>query len=53
MLRFEQDLRAEEDFWGWEIDGKYIADAAASFEKEAAQRFYRNLSNAQIRDEGI
>lgn len=132
VLQFERDLRAEETFWGWEIDEKYIADVTASFEKssfsdslsllayldgkvvgridcallhshfdgsvkayldwicvlkshrhrgvaqalmtalrkalkdrgldtligliasnEEAQRFYRNLANAQIRDEGI
>ena len=35
MLQFERDLRAEEDFWGWEIDESYIADVAASFEKPA------------------
>ena len=32
VLQFERDLRAEEDFWGWEIDEKYIADVTASFE---------------------
>ena len=26
VLQFERDLRAEENFWGWEIDEKYIAD---------------------------
>ena len=31
VLQFERDLREEEDFWGWEIDEKYIADVAASF----------------------
>lgn len=35
VLQFERDLRAEEDFWGWEIDEKYIADVTASFEKPA------------------
>ena len=29
VLQFERDLRKEEDFWGWEIDEKYIADVAA------------------------
>ena len=33
VLQFEHDLRTEEDFWGWEIDEKYIADVTASFEK--------------------
>ena len=32
VLQFERDLRVEEDFWGWEIDEKYIADVTASFE---------------------
>lgn len=31
VLQFEHDLRSEEDFWGWEIDEKYIADVTASF----------------------
>lgn len=35
VLQFERDLRAEEDFWGWEIDEKYIADVTASFENPA------------------
>ncbi|MDY5997242.1 MAG: hypothetical protein SPJ09_01675 [Erysipelotrichaceae bacterium] len=26
VLQFERDLRAEENFWGWEIDEKCIAD---------------------------
>ena len=32
VLRFERDLRSEENFWGWEIDEKYIADVKKSFE---------------------
>lgn len=35
VLQFERDLRKEEDFWGWEIDEKYIAELAASFEDPA------------------
>ena len=35
VLQFERNLRAEEDFWGWEIDEKYIADVTASFENPA------------------
>lgn len=35
VLQFEHDLRSEEDFWGWEIDEKYIADVTASFENPA------------------
>ena len=35
VLQFERDLRAEENFWGWEIDEKCIADVTASFENPA------------------
>ena len=35
VLQFEHDLRAEENFWGWEIDEKYIADVTKSFEDSA------------------
>ena len=35
VLQFERDLRLEENFWGWEIDEKYIADVTASFENQA------------------
>ena len=35
VLQFEHDLRAEENFWGWEIDEKYIADVTKSFEDPA------------------
>ena len=35
ILQFERDLRVEENFWGWEIDDKYIADVTASFENPA------------------
>lgn len=35
VLQFERDLRAEENFWGWEIDEKYIADVTKSFENPA------------------
>ncbi len=35
VLRFEHNLRLEENFWGWEIDEKYIADVTASFENPA------------------
>lgn len=35
VLRFERELRSEENFWGWEIDENYIADVTASFEKQA------------------
>lgn len=35
VLNFERDLRTEENFWGWEIDEKYIADVTGSFENPA------------------
>lgn len=35
VLNFERNLRAEENFWGWEIDEKYIADVTKSFEDPA------------------
>lgn len=35
VLRFERELRAEEDFWGWEIDEKYVAAVTASFDDPA------------------
>lgn len=35
VLQFERDLRAEENFWGWEINDKYIADVTGSFDNPA------------------
>ena len=35
VLQFERDLRSEENFWGLEIDEKYIVDVTASFENPA------------------
>lgn len=35
VLQFEHDLRAEEDFWYWEIDEKYISDVTVSFDNPA------------------
>lgn len=35
VLQFEHDLRTEENFWGWEIDEKYIADVTESFDDPA------------------
>lgn len=32
VLQFEKDIRAEEDFWGWDIDEKYVRDVTRSFE---------------------
>lgn len=41
VLRFEQDLRREEDFWGWEIDDAYLQKVTQSFEDE---RFRSSVS---------
>ena len=35
VLQVEGDLRSEENFWGWEIAEKYIADVTASFDHPA------------------
>ena len=35
VLQFEGDLRSEENFWGWEIDEKYMADVTARFDNPA------------------
>lgn len=34
VIDFEKRLREEENFWGWEIDDKYIADVTRSFADE-------------------
>ena len=34
VLKFEEQLRKEEDFWGWEIDDAYIESVKASFRDE-------------------
>jgi len=34
VIRFEKDLRAEENFWGWEIDDAYIQSVKQSFQDE-------------------
>lgn len=31
VLEFERRLRAEEDFWGWEIDEPYVRSVTVSF----------------------
>lgn len=41
VLDFERRLRDEEDFWGWEIDGAYIAAVQQSFRDP---RFAHSLS---------
>lgn len=35
VLAFERELRAQEDFWGWEIDENYIAAVTHSFDDPA------------------
>ena len=32
VIKFEQSLRLEEDFWGWEIDDTYIKSVKDSFD---------------------
>lgn len=44
VLQFERDLRAEEDFWGWEIDDAYLADVTASFDHPAFANFLSLLA---------
>ena len=46
VLQFEKDIRAEEDFWGWEIDEKYIADVTKSFETPEFQNALSFLAYA-------
>ena len=41
VIKFEHDLRKEENFWGWEIDDKYINDVNASFDNP---KFNNSLS---------
>lgn len=38
VLRFERELREEEDFWGWRIDQSYILDVERSFSTEMSER---------------
>ena len=35
VIRFENDLRKEEDFWGWEIDEKYLSAVRDSFSNKS------------------
>ncbi|MBP5342473.1 GNAT family N-acetyltransferase [bacterium] len=37
VIDFENRLRQEEDFWGWEINDKYIDDVYKSFESSSFQ----------------
>lgn len=32
VIRFEKNLRLEEDFWGWEIDEAYVKNVKDSFD---------------------
>lgn len=41
VIRFELELRKEEDFWGWEIDGDYKENVKNSFDDD---RFKDSLS---------
>ncbi len=41
VVEFEQELRRQEDFWGWEIDEQYIRDVKSSFQND---RFQNSLS---------
>ena len=50
VLQFERALRAEEDFWGWEIDEAYIKSVAASFRDE---RFSNALSFLAYQEERV
>ena len=36
VVRFEQDLRREEDCWGWEIDEAYLDSVRKSFSDDSA-----------------
>ncbi len=35
VIQFENDLRKEENFWGWEIDDEYKKNVILSFEDES------------------
>ena len=35
VIRFEKELRAQEDVWGWEIDDAYIESVKKSFTDES------------------
>ena len=41
VVAFEKQLRAEEDFWGWEIDDAYIKSVTDSFQDP---RFVNSIS---------
>lgn len=50
VLQFERDLRSEENFRGWEINEKYMADVTASFDDPA---FANSLSLLAYVDEKV
>ena len=50
VVRFEQRLREEEDFWGWEIDDAYLRQVEASFED---RRFDSAFSLLAYEDGGV
>ena len=35
VIQFEYDLRAEENFWGWEINDEYKKNVVSSFDDES------------------
>lgn len=47
VLRFEQNLRMEEDFYGWDIGEKYISDVTKSFEASEFQNALSFLAYAE------
>lgn len=50
VIRFEEDLRKEENFWGWKIDDAYIQTVKHSFQDE---RFRNSVSLLAYMDEKV
>lgn len=50
VIAFEKNLRAEENFWGWEIDEAYISAVTKSFEDPA---FSNSISFLAYMDEQV
>lgn len=50
VLAFEKELRAEEDFWGWEIDAAYINRVTDSFRDK---RFSNSISLLAYQNERV
>lgn len=44
VLNFEKRLREEENFWGWEIDDKYIRKVESSFDDSAFENSFSLLA---------